>query len=171
MQYFYTFLFSLFLHLLLVSLLDKVPDHNKPDDLPVEIVYPKLSKSEQKNLVRETEQIEQKEIDEKKKARFLSEKQKRFAEESRVRNSGLTQNPGGGGTEQKKEKKPGPGKVAKEFVPVPNPFGTVGPGRGTAQGAVGEKLPDDVKFGSFNALNTDRYLYYTFFSRVDGKAA
>jgi TonB family protein len=33
---------------------------------------------------------------------------------------------------------------------------------------VGENLPEDVQIGSFTALNTDRYLYYSFYSRVEG---
>lgn len=32
---------------------------------------------------------------------------------------------------------------------------------------VGENLPEDVQIGSFTALNTDRYLYYSFYSRVE----
>ncbi len=33
--------------------------------------------------------------------------------------------------------------------------------------SVGEVLPRDVKVGSFTALNTDRYLFYTFYARVE----
>lgn len=32
---------------------------------------------------------------------------------------------------------------------------------------VGEDLPSDIKFGSFTSLNTDRYLYYSFYARVE----
>lgn len=32
---------------------------------------------------------------------------------------------------------------------------------------VGEALPDELEIGSFTALNTDRYLYYSFFARVE----
>ncbi len=32
---------------------------------------------------------------------------------------------------------------------------------------VGEALPDDIKFGDFTALNTDRHLYYSFYSRIE----
>lgn len=31
----------------------------------------------------------------------------------------------------------------------------------------GESMPDDVKFGDFTALNTDRHLYYTFYARIE----
>lgn len=32
---------------------------------------------------------------------------------------------------------------------------------------VGENLPNDIRIGSFTALNTDRYLYYTFYARIE----
>lgn len=33
--------------------------------------------------------------------------------------------------------------------------------------SLGESLPQEVAIGSFTALNTDRYLYYSFFARVE----
>lgn len=42
-------------------------------------------------------------------------------------------------------------------------FGSVERGMST----VGEALPDDIKFGDFTALNTDRHLYYSFYSRIE----
>ncbi|MNT09220.1 Gram-negative bacterial tonB protein [compost metagenome] len=32
---------------------------------------------------------------------------------------------------------------------------------------VGESLPTDVSVGSFTALNTDRYTFYTFYARIE----
>ena len=32
---------------------------------------------------------------------------------------------------------------------------------------VGEELPQDIRVGNFTALNTDRYLYYSFYARVE----
>ncbi len=32
---------------------------------------------------------------------------------------------------------------------------------------VGEMLPDDIKFGDFTALNTDRHLFYSFYARME----
>ena len=34
---------------------------------------------------------------------------------------------------------------------------------------LGERLPDDIKFGDFTALNTDRHLFYTFYARIEEK--
>jgi len=42
-------------------------------------------------------------------------------------------------------------------------FGSVERGMST----VGETLPEDIKFGDFTALNTDRHLYYSFYSRIE----
>jgi TonB family protein len=38
-------------------------------------------------------------------------------------------------------------------------------GRGAS--TVGEQLPSDIKFGNFTALNTDRFLYYSFYARAE----
>lgn len=46
--------------------------------------------------------------------------------------------------------------------PDMNPF-ALDPGHST----LGESLPDDIKFGHFTALNTDRYLYYSFYARAE----
>lgn len=37
----------------------------------------------------------------------------------------------------------------------------------TGLSTVGESLPEELEIGSFTSLNTDRYLYYTFFARVE----
>jgi TonB family protein len=42
-------------------------------------------------------------------------------------------------------------------------FGSIERGMST----IGEALPDDIKFGDFTALNTDRHLYYSFYSRIE----
>ncbi len=42
-------------------------------------------------------------------------------------------------------------------------FGSIERGLST----VGEQLPDDIKFGDFTALNTDRHLYYSFYARIE----
>ncbi|MEQ1876100.1 MAG: hypothetical protein ABL958_05605 [Bdellovibrionia bacterium] len=167
MRYFHILLFSLFLHVALVSLLDKVPDERK-EQLPIEVVYPDAFPNGQ--VVRETEKKDIKETEEKRRARFQSEYNKRFKEESRVRDSGMTANAGGGspkqGTPDEKKEGPGQNRIAKQFVPMANPMLPPGPGTGP-RAAVGEKLPDSVKFGNFNALNSDRFLYYSFFARIE----
>jgi hypothetical protein len=168
MQYFHVLLLSLFLHIAIVSLLDKVPDDRK-EKVPIEVVYPENRFD--RSIVRETEDRDVKETEEERKARFLSEREKRFKEESRVRDSGLSQNAGGGSPKKEQPKKegdgPGPKKLAKQFQPeTTNELMPPGPGVGP-RAAIGEKLPSDVKFGNFNALNSDRFLYYSFFARIE----
>jgi TonB family protein len=77
---------------------------------------------------------------------------KRFAENELV---------GLGDVEQKVEQKK---VVENSGQPLDfSKFGSVERGLST----VGEQLPDDVKFGDFTALNTDRHLYYSFYSRIE----
>jgi len=55
-------------------------------------------------------------------------------------------------------------KASSEGKPLDfSKFGSVERGVST----IGEQLPDDIKFGDFTALNTDRHLYYTFYSRIE----
>ena len=49
--------------------------------------------------------------------------------------------------------------------PMAPSFGGIEKGQST----LGEALPDDVKFGDFTALNTDRHLYYSFYARMEEK--
>lgn len=49
--------------------------------------------------------------------------------------------------------------------PLVRSFGGVEKGVST----FGESTPDDVRFGDFTALNTDRNLYYTFYARMEEK--
>ena len=35
------------------------------------------------------------------------------------------------------------------------------------ESTVGETLPEDIKFGSFTSLNTDRYVHYSFYARFE----
>ena len=37
----------------------------------------------------------------------------------------------------------------------------------SAANTVGETLPSDIKFGSFTALNADRYVHYSFYARFE----
>ena len=39
--------------------------------------------------------------------------------------------------------------------------------RNPGMSTVGELLPEDLKIGNFTALNTDRFIYYTFYARVE----
>ncbi|HEX4925395.1 MAG TPA: TonB C-terminal domain-containing protein, partial [Bdellovibrionales bacterium] len=119
-------------------------------------------------VVRETEKRDVMETEAERRARFLSERTKRYKEEMRARDSGMSQNAGGGTPEsgETARRGPGPGRIAKQFAPQSNPLLPPGPGLG-ARSTIGEKLPQDVRFGNFNALNSDRFLYYSFYARIE----
>ena len=54
------------------------------------------------------------------------------------------------------------GEDDSRYLPVPN-FGAFDRGIST----VGETLPQDIKFGDFTALNTDKNLFYSFYARME----
>jgi TonB family protein len=64
-----------------------------------------------------------------------------------------------GGLEEKKS------AARSESQPLTPSFGGVERGVST----LGEAVPDDIKYGDFTALNTDRHLYYSFYARMEEK--
>jgi hypothetical protein len=54
------------------------------------------------------------------------------------------------------------GEDDSRYLPMPN-FGGFDRGAST----VGETLPQDIKFGDFTALNTDKNLFYSFYARME----
>ncbi len=143
----------------------------------VEIVYSKPDTAAQKQIVRETktEETDQEKND---RARFFSQNTRNVKEEMRARQSGLTQNRANSlpnkpttqnqqstGEKASSETPPKPNQIAKNFLPTPNMGGK--PLQLPGSSTVGERLPEDVKMGDWTSLNTERYLYYTFFARVE----
>lgn len=65
---------------------------------------------------------------------------------------------------QKKSK-----KILDAFTPQYKKTPSINSDRKLDRGlsTIGEALPREVEIGSFTALNTDRYLYYSFFSRIE----
>lgn len=168
MQYSHFLIASFILHLLIVSFLDKLPEPERKE-VPIEVVYTEPPRSlRDQTIVRETERKDVQETEEERKARFLSERTKRYKEETRARDSGMSQNAGGGTPEagEQGRRGPGPGRITRQFAPQSNPLLPPGPGLG-ARSTIGEKLPQDVRFGNFNALNSDRFLYYSFYARIE----
>lgn len=121
--------------------------------------------------------------------RFMSERRQRVREQRRAAQSGMTQNraqpgaptPQGDLTEQRLKPPKAPDlfnlrpRDPEEVVAQPQPR-TRGqrraPGDGIANlppgfSTVGETLPRELEVGSFTSLNTDRYLFYSFFMRIE----
>ncbi|WP_413575721.1 energy transducer TonB [Bdellovibrio sp. HCB290] len=113
-------------------------------------------------------------------ARFLSEQRQRVLKEMQAADSGMTENrtntstlpkPTSEKNKQQAQKKTEVDKtetdkdgyravdVAKELAAM----NALNQGQSTT----GEMLPTDVSIGSFTALNTDRYLFYSFYARIE----
>lgn len=109
-------------------------------------------------------------------ARFLSEQKHRVREETRAANTGMTANRSNKGLSQ------------NNTPPTPKPSGVKTSDETDKDGyknvditrelqemnrfdegmsTIGESMPRDVRVGSFTALNTDRYLFYTFYARME----
>jgi hypothetical protein len=164
MQYFHAIIASLILHLIIVSFVDKYPDPNSQKKVPIEVVYEKLpEENTPQQIVRRAPSPEEKKIEKKKKSRFLSDKTTRVKEETRTLRLGPTNNSrSGGGRPQPKR-----GEIADRFAPTFNPMPLPGPPQ---MPSTRDLLPGDVKVGQFNSLNTDRHLFFSFYSRFEDQA-
>lgn len=116
------------------------------------------------------------------KARFLSEDDQRVLQETRARRTGLTRNGHALPPDSWMKTMPTPrtqtsartrgpafedrGGPMPIQLPKPQDLPPV-PMFDDAPSAVGERLPDDVSIGELTALNTDRFKYYSFYSRVE----
>lgn len=186
---------SIIVHLLLLLIIALVPPDlslKQPDVTEVDIISPtapKTSGKEDKQIVRQAFVPDQlKAQDDATLARFLSEQKQRVKKETRAAQNGLTQNSRGNNPTQPprdqrmqtqnkaaadNDKKPGQNEkrdLAKEGFQAWTPEGAPSARRGQTGGgpsSVGESLPTDVSIGSFTALNTDRYTYYTFYARIE----
>jgi len=173
-------LISLAVHLILTWSIDQVPESwlkkDKPQKLVVELIEAKSADENQKHIVRETpapaSQIDK---DQSEEARFLSAQKQRVQLETRARKSGLTQNRQRNAlaeaeqnqkrqeASQKNEKSSLEKDAFAHYKPVEFRRALQEEGVST----VGESLPNDVALGSFTALNTDRFQFYSFYSRVE----
>lgn len=108
-------------------------------------------------------------------ARFLSEKKQRVIEETKAAKSGITVNRNNQGEslqsnrlEQKNsdriaQSKTEDGYRSMDITKNSQEMNEFNGGIST----IGDSLPKDVKIGSMTALNTDRYLFYTFYERMN----
>nr|BFD65799.1 hypothetical protein HAGR004_08210 [Bdellovibrio sp. HAGR004] len=115
-------------------------------------------------------------------ARFLSERNQRVKEETQAAKTGMTQNRSNRDSsvpQQDLNKAPQVAEQKREQLKTEETdkdgYRNVDISKELAEmkrfndgySSVGESLPTDVKVGSFTALNTDRYLFYTFYARVE----
>ncbi|MEK2687504.1 energy transducer TonB family protein [Bdellovibrio sp. GT3] len=113
-------------------------------------------------------------------ARFLSEQRQRVIKEMQSSHSGMTENrtntstlpkPATDKPKQQAQQKTEVDKseVDKDGYRVVDAAKELAAMNALNQGqsTVGELLPTDVSIGSFTALNTDRYLFYSFYARIE----
>lgn len=181
---------SLIVHFVLVLILDKGAPYFEPK--PIEITSielvestPELPKTpakknkEERQIVRQAlaPKSELKE-DDTDLARFLSADKQRVRRETQAANSGMTQNRAAGqkAPSDSKEQKLQATKDARKSMPkdydpegidIAKNLKEYAQSIEDAPSTMGDTVPNDVSIGSFTALNTDRYVYYSFFSRIE----
>lgn len=139
-------------------------------------------KVKDKTIVRQVELPEKLQLKEDETlARFLSEKKQRVKEETQAAITGMTKNRSNSEqtvpTPDNDSKSPTAEKTPQENKKTESDDGyrqvdisqQLNELKSFNDGfsSVGEALPQNVRVGSFTALNTDRYLYYTFYARVE----
>lgn len=99
-------------------------------------------------------------------ARFLSADRQRVRKEVQASQTGMTRNREAAASTEKHRKET-PKDYSPESVNIAKNLQEYARTVDPAPSTVGEALPQDVSVGSFTALNTDRYTYYSFYARVE----
>ena len=154
---------------------------NQNQAVEVDLVSP--STKEDQQFVRQTQTDESQLVESKEKARFKSEKDQRVLLETRAQNVGISKNrqqeprflkqareekqrqETPQQQEQRKIKLSQTGIDYSQFKALDVKKELRQPEYGPS--TVGEALPKDVSIGSFTALNTDRFTFYTFYARIE----
>jgi len=189
-------LLSLFIHFFLVWLSQFAPLLNTPVDHPitVDIVDPSHNETTStKQLVRQALAPDDERTEESDDPlKFLSQQTQRVRKQTQAIVNGMTQNRQQSSPRPTKkidlsprlkpttEKQQSSSDSPSNTQTFKNGSMDISPTRHLAQAqaqqdlnmpqgvsTIGESLPQEVEVGSFTALNTDRYLYYSFFSRVE----
>ncbi len=172
---------SLVLHLFLLFLLIRwkpsAIDFNKIRQ-PIEVVYVKKQPhrtKDEKTFVRQVKVPENMKFEDPKEAEFSSENRQRVIQQTRARKTGLTQNsqPGPKFLQETDPSDRTPHKEKQQKLADKGDFTIFNPKQEMSELAQGGEstisvqLPNHIAVGSFTALNTDRNLYYTFYSRLE----
>lgn len=181
---------SLVVHCLLVLILDKGAPYFEPKPVDITTIdlvetpppakTQKSRKQPDRQVVREAlaPKNELKE-DDSDLARFLSADKQRVRREMQAAASGMTVNRSQGQNAQAdtKDNKPAqpqrdprretPKDYDPEGVDIAKNLKEYAQSVESAPSTIGDALPQDVSIGSFTALNTDRYVFYSFFARIE----
>lgn len=182
---------SLIVHTLLVLILDKGAPYFEPKPVDITTIdlvekpeTPAQKKAEKKSkndrqIVRQAlapkEELKEDDTD---LARFLSADKQRVRKEMQAAASGMTQNRAAGQKDpseskdqklkqQKDPRKEQPKDYDPEGVDIAKNLKEYAQSVQEAPSTMGDALPQDVSIGSFTALNTDRYMYYSFYARIE----
>lgn len=129
-------------------------------------------------FVRQTQTDESLLIESQEKARFMSQKKQRVLLETRARNIGLSENRSEEPRFLAQARREKQAKDAQDSRAIKlsqtgldysefKPFDAKKQLQEFGSSTVGEALPLDVTVGSFTALNTDQFTYYTFYARIE----
>lgn len=177
---FQTLIASIVIHIVLVMLLlhAKVPDHLFQDTVPVEIVFNDPNKKAQ-TFVTETEEKEDIMDKLKNQAAYLSKLTKRVKQETVARRTdaatvnrmrSLNLNPTNQNMGQRAAGRERPQQDESQgemnMQKMQQQSGSIGRNIVMGDSSIGEYIPN-IKEGNFTALNTDQFMFYTFFSRVN----
>jgi TonB family protein len=159
-------LLSVLVHLTLVMLARFIPAPKPPQASSVEIEILPTQNEDSKRIVRQPlVDDKMKTQDNEDPLRFWSEEKQRVIKQMRAAISGITQNRSQ--ESQPKKQKPQPQK--KDFDPFAELNPSYRPQNSKSEkgvSTVGNDL-SDLEIGAITALNTDRYLYYSFYNRVE----
>jgi TonB family protein len=174
------------LHFLLMEVLQYVPapvPNRNNDVVTVDLrEVPPQRKTKDQQIVRQVQLPKELLTDENDSAHpFLSNERQRVRKEMRAAQNGMTANRSENATnkpqtEELRRKSENPshqklqrGQGLQAYQPQLRPILPPPSSEFREQGfsTVGEALPNDMEIGSFTSLNTDRYLYYSFFARIE----
>lgn len=171
---------SLGLHLMLVLSLLFLSQFSDPkptsSQIEIEILNPARKNRESRQVVREALVPEKMKVESSEDPlTFLSNQRQRVKTQTQAAQTGMTANRGAESSNEKSRQHKvkdlfqvsktsgAPVKVSPKEELSSNPLMNMPQG----VSITGESLPTEVQVGSFTALNTDRYLYYSFFARIE----
>lgn len=173
---------SICFHVILVALIglseSQIKTKNEVVEISFESTKPEPQKNKQiKQVVKQAETPEKLPEDKSDDPlNFFSEKTQRVKKQMQAQHTGATQNrslenllPSSKPSREKnKPLKNDPNEAAVTKLEPKKQLSSFAPlfaEKGLS--TIGDSLPKEVELGSFTALNSDRYLFYSFFSRVD----
>lgn len=148
--------------------------------LPVEVVYisqPENKNEKAKTFIPHLEVPEKLKFEDNSEAQFASQEKVRVLLETQAREKGQTQNRESGPqflrpfqdeiTQTKNKEKPL--EIDPDGFKVFDPKKEISELNNSAPSTLSIALPDDIALGSMTTLNTDRHLFYSFYSRLESR--